>query len=77
MTLMLSTSLHKLHLRLSPWKLLRTVALATAMTGVMFLARPLGLFPAGILGVLFYAAGLLVTRIVNTEDLRSLRAERA
>ncbi len=77
MALMLSTSLHKLRLRLSPWKLLRTLALAAAMTGVMFLARPLGLFPAGILGVLFYAAGLLVTRIVNMEELRSLRVERA
>lgn len=77
MTLMLSTSLHKLHLRLSPWKLLRTVALALAMTGVMILSRPLGLFPAGILGVLFYACGLLIARIVNVDELRSLRAERA
>jgi O-antigen/teichoic acid export membrane protein len=77
MTLMLSTSLHRLHLRLSPWKLLRTAILAGAMTGVMILARPLGLLPAGILGVLFYAGGLLATRIVNLDELRSLRAERA
>jgi O-antigen/teichoic acid export membrane protein len=77
MALMLSTSLHRLRLRLSPWKLLRIFALALAMTGVMILARPLGLFPAGILGVLFYACGLLVARIVNLDELRSLRAERA
>jgi O-antigen/teichoic acid export membrane protein len=77
MTLMLSTSLHKLRLRLSPWKLLRTAILAGAMTGAMVLARPLGLLPAGILGVLLYAGGLLVARIVNVSELRSLRAERA
>jgi O-antigen/teichoic acid export membrane protein len=77
MALMLSTSLHKLRLRLSPWKLLRILALALAMTGLMILARPLGLFPAGVLGVLFYAGGLLATRIVNVNELRSLRAERA
>jgi O-antigen/teichoic acid export membrane protein len=77
MTLMLSTSLRKLRLRPSPWKLLRTLALAAAMLGVMILARPLGLFPAGALGVLFYACGLLAARIVNVEELRSLRAERA
>jgi O-antigen/teichoic acid export membrane protein len=77
MALMLSTSLHRLRLRLSPWKLLRIFALALAMTGVMILARPLGLFPAGILGVLFYACGLLAARIVNLDELRSLRAERA
>jgi O-antigen/teichoic acid export membrane protein len=77
MALMLSTSLHKLRLRLSPWKLLRIVALALAMTGVMILSRPLGLLPAGILGVLFYAGGLVAARIVNLNELRSLRAERA
>jgi O-antigen/teichoic acid export membrane protein len=76
LTLMLGTALWKMRLRLSPWKMLRTLALATAMTGVMILARPLGLFPAGILGVLFYACGLLAVRIVNIDEVRSLRAER-
>jgi O-antigen/teichoic acid export membrane protein len=77
MVLMLSTSLHRMRLRLSPWKLLRILALALAMTGVMVLARPLGLFPAGIIGVLFYGCGLLAVRVVNLDELRSLRAERA
>lgn len=77
MILMLSTSLRRLRLRLSPWKLVRILVLAFAMTGVMILARPLGLFPAGIIGSLFYACGLLAARIVNVGELRSLRAERA
>ena len=47
------------------------------MTGVMVLARPLGLFPAGLIGVLFYAAGLLALRIVNWQELRAMRALRA
>jgi O-antigen/teichoic acid export membrane protein len=76
MILMLGTALYKMQVRLSPWKILRTVVLATAMNGVMILAKPLGLFPAGIVGVLFYACGLLVVRIVNVDEVRALRAER-
>lgn len=76
MVLMLGTALHRMRMRLSPWKILRTMALATAMTGVMFLAKPLGLFPAGIIGVLFYGCGLLAVRIVNVDEVRALRAER-
>jgi O-antigen/teichoic acid export membrane protein len=77
MALMLSTSLHALKLRLSPWKLLRTALVAAAMTGIMILARPLGLIPAGLIGVLFYCVALFAARIVDVEQLRALRAERA
>jgi O-antigen/teichoic acid export membrane protein len=73
MILMMSTCLYALRLRPSPWKLLRTIALAAAMTGVMVLARPLGLIPAGSIGVLFYAAGLFATRILDIEQMRALR----
>jgi O-antigen/teichoic acid export membrane protein len=76
MTLMLGTSLHVLRLRILPWRLLRTLALAGAMTGVMFLAAPLGLLPAGVIGVLFYLGGLFALRIVYLEELRALRAQR-
>jgi O-antigen/teichoic acid export membrane protein len=76
MGLMLSTSLHTLRLRLSPWKLLRTAGAAAAMTGIMILARPLGLIPAGVIGVAFYCAALFAGRIVDIEQLRALRAER-
>jgi hypothetical protein len=58
---------------LSPWKFLRTAALAAAITGVMILTRGLGLIPAGIAGVLVYAAGLFVLRIVRPRELRALR----
>ncbi len=74
MILMLSTSLYALRLRPSPWKLLQTLLLASAMTGVMVLARPLGLFPAGLIGVAFYGVGLFATRIVDLQQLRALRA---
>jgi O-antigen/teichoic acid export membrane protein len=77
MVLMLGTILWRLRLRLSPWKLLRTVALAAAMTGLMVLARPLGLIPAGVIGVAFYAVGLFGARIVNLSELRALREQRA
>ena len=77
MILMLGTSLHSLKLRLSPWRLLRTFALAAAMTGVMVLARPLGLIPAAILGTAFYGVGVFVARIVELDRLRALRAERS
>jgi PST family polysaccharide transporter len=76
MVLMLGTSLRALRLRLSIGKLLRTLALAGAMTAVMSLARPLGLLPAGLLGVLFYVAGLFALNIVNWSELRALRAQR-
>jgi PST family polysaccharide transporter len=76
MMLMLGTSLRVLRLRIAPWRLLRTLALASAMTGVMFLAAPLGLLPAGVIGVLFYVGGLFALRIVYLEELRALRAQR-
>jgi PST family polysaccharide transporter len=76
MVLMLGTSLRALRLRLSIGKLLRTFALAGAMTAVMSVARPLGLLPAGLLGVLFYLAGLFALNIVNLSELRVLRAQR-
>jgi O-antigen/teichoic acid export membrane protein len=72
MGLMLFTGLRTIRLRPHPGKLLRTVALAAAMTGVMVLARPLGLIPAGTIGVLAYAGGLLALRILNRDELRSL-----
>ncbi len=75
MVLMLGTSLHALKLRLLPWKLLRTVLLAVAMTGLMILARPLGLIPAALAGVVLYGAGLFLLRIVQADELRSLRHE--
>jgi O-antigen/teichoic acid export membrane protein len=76
MTLMLGTSLKRLHMRLTPWRLLRTLALAAAMTGVMVILRPLGLVPAGVIGVLFYAGGAVVLRIVDPRELLALRAQR-
>lgn len=75
MTLMLSTVLYALRLRLAPWNILRTVALAAAMTGVMLAAKPLGLIPAGLLGVAFYAVGVFATKIVDLNKLRALRAQ--
>jgi O-antigen/teichoic acid export membrane protein len=75
MTLMLSTALRALRLRISPWKLLRTLALAAVMCGSIFLARPLGLLPAGLIGVLLYLTGLFATRIVDLAELRSLRRQ--
>ena len=77
MTLMLGTALHAMRLTLSPWRMLRTGLLAAAMTGVMVLARPLGLFPAGFIGVAFYAVGLPVLRIADLHELRALRAPAA
>lgn len=75
MTLMLGTSLRALRLRIAPWKIVRTFVLAAAMTGLMILARPLGLVPAGVLGVAFYAAGLIPLRILDVAALRGLRAQ--
>lgn len=74
MALMLGTSLRALRLRPAPGRLLRTVALAAAMTAAMIAARPLGLVPAGLLGVLLYAVGLPALRIVDRGELRALRA---
>jgi O-antigen/teichoic acid export membrane protein len=74
MMLMVFTSMQALRLRLRPWKILGVVALATAMTGVMVLARPLGLVPAGALGVGLFAAGTARLRIVDFASLRALRA---
>jgi O-antigen/teichoic acid export membrane protein len=76
MTLMLGTSLRAMRLRLASGKLLRTLLLAGLMTGVMTLTRPLGLVPAGLLGVLFYAGGLFALRIVDWGELMALRAEK-
>ncbi len=76
MVLMLNTSLRAMGMRLSPSRLLRVALVAGAMTGVMTLARPLGLLPAGTLGVLFYIAGLFVLRVLDLEELRALRAQR-
>ena len=75
MVLMLGTSLRTLQLRLVPWRMLRTVALAAAMTGVMILLRPWGLLPAGAIGVLFYVVGLFVVRVVDRDELRAIRAQ--
>jgi len=72
MALMLLTSLRSIRLRLHPAKMLRATVLAAGMTAVMVLARPLGLIPAGTIGVLAYAGGLLALRIVNREELRTL-----
>lgn len=69
---MMLTALWRMKLALNPDKILRTIALAAAMTGVMVLARPLGLFPAGIVGVLAYAVGLFGLRIVDRGELRIL-----
>jgi O-antigen/teichoic acid export membrane protein len=74
MVLMLGTSLRGLKLRLAPGKLARTLLLAALMTGVMTLARPLGLVPAGLLGALFYGGGLFALRIVDWGELMALRA---
>ena len=77
MVLMLGTALVALRLRVAPWRMIRTVVVAAGMTGVMVLAAPLGLFPAGILGGLTYVGGLFALRVVRPDELRALRAERS
>ncbi len=72
MVLMLSTCLRTMRLRPKAARIVRTVALAAAMTGVMVLARPLGFIPAGTIGLLCYAGGLLALRIINRDELRML-----
>jgi O-antigen/teichoic acid export membrane protein len=74
MTLMLTTSFRALKMIPSPWKFLRTIALAAAMTGVMILTRRFGLIPAGVIGLLVYAGGLFALRIVRPHELRALRS---
>jgi O-antigen/teichoic acid export membrane protein len=69
MSLMFFTGLRKLKLHLRLGKISRTVVLAAAMTGAMALGTPLGLLPAGAIGVLVYAGGLLGLRIVDRTEL--------
>jgi O-antigen/teichoic acid export membrane protein len=77
MTFMLLTCLHTLGMRLRLWSIARTLVLAALMTGVMVLARPLGLLPAGVIGVAFFLAGLPALRIVDADMIRSLRTRAA
>jgi O-antigen/teichoic acid export membrane protein len=77
MTLMLGTALLTLRLRVRPWRLLATAAVAAAMTGLMELASPLGLFPAAILGGLLYVGGLFALRVIDLDELRALRGARS
>jgi len=74
MTLMLGTALFTLRLRVKPWRLVGTVAVAAAMTGAMALAAPLGLIPAGLIGSAVYVGGLVGARVLDLEELRALRA---
>lgn len=77
MSLMLGTALVALRLRIASWRMLATIAVAAAMTGAMTLAAPLGLIPAGLIGLLLYAGGLLALRVVRIDELRALRSEAA
>jgi O-antigen/teichoic acid export membrane protein len=72
MILTLLTGLRVIRLQLRPAKMLRAAALAAGMTGAMILAKPLGLIPAGTIGVLAYVGGLFALRIVNRDELRTL-----
>jgi O-antigen/teichoic acid export membrane protein len=74
MVLMLGTCLRTLRLTIAPGRLIRTALVGAVMTGVMFLARPLGLFAAGSLGGLVYGGGLLTLRVFSWTELRALRA---
>jgi O-antigen/teichoic acid export membrane protein len=71
MALMFATALRFMRLRLRFGKILRTVVLAAAMTGLMALTAPLGLIPASLIGGLVFVGGLLPLRIINREELRS------
>ena len=73
MALMMATVLRAMRLRLRLGKILRTVVLAAAMTGVMTLTAFLGLIPASLIGGLLYVGGLFALRIVNRDELRTLR----
>ncbi|HEY2603723.1 MAG TPA: flippase [Thermoleophilaceae bacterium] len=76
MTLMLATSLHALRLRIRLGRILRTFAVAAAMTGVMELLKPFGFILAGIVGLLFYAGALFAVRVIDVDEVRALRASR-
>jgi O-antigen/teichoic acid export membrane protein len=73
MLLMMVTCLRSLAVRIAPGKLIRTVLLAAAMTGVMALAAPAGLVVAGLSGLLLYTGGIFALGIVRRDELRSLR----
>lgn len=75
MTLMFVTALLALRLTITSWRMLATVLVAAAMTGAMVLTAPLGLIPAGLIGTLLYAGGLLGLRVVQVDELRKLRRE--
>ena len=63
-----------MRLRLRLGKILRTVVLAAAMTGVMTLTAFLGLIPASLIGGLLYVGGLFALRAsVNRDEVRTLR----
>ena len=72
MALMLATALRFMRLRLRVGKILRTVMVAGAMTGVMKLTAPLGLIPASLIGGLVFVGGLFALRIVSRDEVRSL-----
>jgi O-antigen/teichoic acid export membrane protein len=76
MTLMLSTSLRRLRLRLVPWRILRTLVVAAAAGAAMAAAGELGLVPGLVAGAVVYPAGLLALRVVRVEELRSLRRQK-
>ncbi|HXE44390.1 MAG TPA: flippase [Conexibacter sp.] len=76
MSLMLGTALFTLRLRVMPWRLLATALVAATMTGAMALAAPLGLVPAALIGGIVYVAGLFALRVIDVDELRSLRAQR-
>jgi O-antigen/teichoic acid export membrane protein len=77
MTMMLGTALYALRLRVKPWRLLGTLAVAAAMLGAMELASPLGMVPAAIVGGLGYVGGLFALRVLDLDELRALRASRS
>ncbi len=74
MMLMLATSLLALRLPIRLGPLIRIVALAAAMTGLLYLCRRLGLVPAAILGLGFYAGGTLALGIIDLDSLRGFRS---
>jgi len=76
MTLMLGTALVALKLRIRPWRMLATLAVAAVMTATMLALSPLGLVPAGLVGGLVYVGGVLVARIVKLSELNTLRRAR-
>jgi O-antigen/teichoic acid export membrane protein len=76
MGMMLGTALIALKLPIRPWRLLRVVLLTAAMTGVMTVAAPLGLVPAGLMGSVFYVGGLFALGVIRVDEIRALRAQR-